>query len=61
MPRWLSNLLAFVITLGVPIILILSNVLLFMNPSWLAYEYSKPDFSKAQLFDDATRLLKGSE
>lgn len=61
MPRWLSILLVFVITLGVPIILILSNVLLFMNPSWLAYEYNKPDFPKAQLFDDVTRLLKGSE
>jgi len=61
MSRLIANLLVFVITLGVPIILILSNVLLFMNPSWLAYEYSKPDFPKAQLFDDATRLLKGSE
>ncbi len=61
MPRWFTNLLAVIITIGIPIILILSNVLLFMNPSWLAYEYSKPDFPKAQLFNDKDRLYFGSE
>ena len=61
MPKWSTNLLSIIITLGVPIILILSNVLLFMNPSWLAYEYSKPDFPKAQLFNDKDRLYFGSE
>ncbi len=61
MSRWRSNLLPLFITLGVPIVLVLSNVLAFMNPSWLAYEYSKPDFPKAPLFDDATRWNKASE
>ncbi|MBI5034436.1 MAG: TIGR01906 family membrane protein [Chloroflexi bacterium] len=61
MSRPIANVLALIITLGVPIILILSNVLLFMNPSWLAYEYSKPNFPKAELFNDKDRLYFGSE
>jgi integral membrane protein (TIGR01906 family) len=61
MPRWLPNLLPLVITLAVPIVLILSNVLLFMNPSWLAFQYSQPDFPKAERFNDKDRLYYGSE
>lgn len=61
MPKWLPNLLAFIITLAVPVILVLSNVLLFMNPAWLAFQYAQPGFPKAELFSDKDRLYFGSE
>lgn len=61
MPRWLPNLLALIITVAVPVILILSNVLLFMNPAWLAFQYAQPGFPKAELFSDQDRLYFGSE
>jgi integral membrane protein (TIGR01906 family) len=60
-PRWLPTLLVFVITLAVPVILILSNVLLFMNPAWLAFQYSQPGFPQAELFSAKDRLYFGSE
>jgi integral membrane protein (TIGR01906 family) len=60
-PRWLPTLLVLVITLAVPVILILSNVLLFMNPAWLAFQYSQPGFPQAELFSDKDRLYFGSE
>ncbi len=61
MSRWLTNLLSLIITLGVPVVLILSNVLLFMNPAWLAFQYSQPGFPQAELFSDKDRLYFGSE
>ena len=61
MPKWFPNLLALVITIAVPVVLILSNVLLFMNPAWLAFQYSQPGFPKAELFSDDKRLYFGSE
>ena len=61
MPKWLPGLLALIITIAVPVIFILSNVLLFMNPAWLAFQYSQPDFPKAELFSDKERLYFGSE
>lgn len=61
MPRWLPNLLALSVTVAVPVILILSNALLFMNPAWLAFQYAQPGFPKAELFSDADRLYFGSE
>lgn len=60
MPKWLPHLLALIITLAVPVILILTNVLLFMNPAWLAFQYSQPGFPKAELFSDKDRLYFGS-
>jgi integral membrane protein (TIGR01906 family) len=53
--------LVLVITLAVPVILILSNVLLFMNPAWLAFQYSQPGFPQAELFSAKDRLYFGSE
>lgn len=61
MPKWLPNLLAFLITLAVPIVLILSNVLLFMNPVWLAFQYAQPDFPASVRFTPQDRLKFGSE
>lgn len=61
MPKSLPNLLSFFITIAIPIVLILSNVLLFMNPAWLAFQYSQPGFPKAELFSDRDRLYFGSE
>ncbi len=61
MPKWFPNLLVLIITLAVPVILILANVLLFMNPAWLAFQYSQPGFPKAELFSDTDRLYFGSE
>jgi len=61
MPRWLSNLLTLVLIIGIPPFLILSNIFLFMTPQWLDYEYGKPDFPKAQLFDDTDRRYNAAE
>ncbi|MDE3087980.1 MAG: TIGR01906 family membrane protein [Chloroflexota bacterium] len=61
MPRWLTNLLMLVLIIGIPPFLILSNVFLFMAPNWLDYEYGKPDFPKAQLFDDKDRRYNAAE
>ncbi len=61
MLKGLPNLLGLIITLAVPVILVLANVLLFMNPAWLAFQYSQPGFPKAELFSDTDRLYFGSE
>ena len=61
MPRWLSNLLTLVLIIGIPPFLILSNIFLFMSPQWLDFEYGKPDFPKAQLFDDTDRRYNAAE
>ncbi len=61
MPRWLTNLLMIMVVVGIPPFLVLSNVFAFLNPGWLAFEYSRPDFPKAERFDDANRLYYGSE
>jgi integral membrane protein (TIGR01906 family) len=61
MPRRLTNLLSLIITLGVPVILILSNVLLFMNPAWLAFQYAQPNFPASVQFTPQDRLHFGSE
>ncbi|MCX7839569.1 MAG: TIGR01906 family membrane protein [Anaerolineae bacterium] len=59
--RHFPNLLALFITLAVPIVLILTNVLIFMNPAWLAYQYSKPDFPPSVRFTPAERYHFASE
>src|SRR5450759_3581462 len=61
MPRWLSTLFMLVLVVGIPPFLILSNVFLFMTPNWLDNEYGKPDFPKAQLFNDADRRYNAAE
>lgn len=55
--RWL----VLVITLAVPVVLILTNVLLFMNPAWLAYQYSKPDFPPSVRFTPNERYHFAAE
>jgi integral membrane protein (TIGR01906 family) len=57
----MSRLFMLVLVLGLMPFLILSNVFIFMSPSWLAYQYSQPDFPKAERFNDKDRLHFGSE
>ena len=61
MPRWLANLLMLVLVVGIAPFLIMSNIFLFATPSWLDYEYGKPDFPKAQIFNDADRRYNAAE
>ena len=61
MPRWLVNLLALVIVIGIPIALILTNVFIFMTPNWLAYQYSQPDFPPSVRFTPQDRYRLASE
>ncbi len=55
MPRWITNLFLFIIVAGIPPLLVLSNVMVFMSPQYLDYEYSKPDFPPSQLFNPPDR------
>jgi integral membrane protein (TIGR01906 family) len=55
------NLLALCITLCIPVVLILINVFIFMNPAWLAYQYSKPDFPPSVRFTPTERYRLASE
>jgi len=57
----ITNLLALVITLSIPVVLILTNVFIFMTPEWLAYQYSKPDFPPSVRFTPAERYHFASE
>ena len=57
----LPHLLALAITIGVPIALILANVFVFMNPTWLAYQYSQPDFPPPVRFTPPERYRLASE
>ena len=61
MPSWLNKLFAFIITLAVPVVLILSNVFLFATPEWLAFQYSQPDFPPSVRFTPADRYKFASE
>ena len=61
MPKWLPSILALAITIGVPIALILANVFVFMNPTWLAYQYSQPDFPPSVRFTPPDRYRLASE
>lgn len=61
MPKWFPDFLSLVITLAMPVILILTNVLLFMNPAWLAFQYAQPDFPASVRFTPQDRLHFGSE
>ncbi len=53
--------LTYIITLSVPILLILTNIYLFMTPQYLTFEYGKPGFPQAQRFDDAARRYNATE
>ncbi len=55
MPRWFGYLLAFLVAVGIPPFLVLSNLYVFMTPGYIEYEYNKPDFPKAARFSDAER------
>ncbi len=61
MSRPLSHTLTCLITLSIPVLLILTNIYLFATPQYLALEYGKPGFPKAQRFDDAARYYNASE
>lgn len=61
MSRSMTNLFSLIITLAVPVVLIVSNVLLFMNPAWLAFQYAQPDFPASVRFTPQDRLRFGSE
>lgn len=55
MPRWFAYLLVILIVIGIPPFLVLSNLYIFMTPSYMEYEYNKTDFPKADRFSDADR------
>lgn len=61
MARWLPNLLATIITLGIPPFLVLTTLFFFLSPQYLYFEYSKPDFPKADLFSPNDRYYYASE
>ncbi len=61
MPNWLSKLPMLALAIGIPPFLVLSSVHLFLTPSWIAFEYSRPDFPKADLFADKDRLYNATE
>ncbi|MBM3131293.1 MAG: TIGR01906 family membrane protein [Chloroflexi bacterium] len=61
MSRSLANLLSLIITLAVPVILILTNIFIFMNPTWLAVQYSQPDFPPSVRFTPPERYRLASE
>ncbi len=61
MSRWLTNLLVVLLVIGIPPFLVLTNVFAFLNPAWLRFEYSRPDFPKAERFNDADRLYYATE
>ncbi len=61
MPRSFANVLSLTVTLAVPIALILANVFLFMNPTWLAFQYSQPDFPPSVRFTPQERYRLASE
>jgi len=45
-----------VLTVCTPLLLLLSNLYLVATPAYIHYEYNKPDFPPAGLYDDAERL-----
>lgn len=55
MPRWLSNLLTLILVVGIPPFIVLSNLYLFLTPQYLDFEYTKPDFPKADRFNGQDR------
>jgi integral membrane protein (TIGR01906 family) len=61
MTKWLPNIFALVIVIGILITLILTNVFIFMTPNWLAYQYSQPDFPPSVRFTPQERYRLASE
>lgn len=61
MSKRLPPILSLIITLAVPIVLILTNIFIFMNPTWLAYQYGKPDFPPSVRFAPEDRYRLASE
>ncbi len=55
MPRWLLNLLTFVLVVGIPVFLVLTNLFVLMTPEWLDMQYHRPGFPQSVRFDDAAR------
>lgn len=61
MPKWLSTVLVIILIVGIAPLLVLTSVHIFLLPNWIAFEYSRPDFPKADLFNDKDRLLNATE
>lgn len=61
MPNWLRTLPHFILIIGIPPFLVLSAVHLFLTPNWIAFEYGRPNFPKAELFSDQARLFNATE
>ena len=61
MSRWLQNLLLIILVVGIPPFLVLSNIFVFLTPQYLDYEYNKPDFPKAERFNDKDRRYYATE
>ena len=51
---WVSKIMAVAL---IPVLLFSFNALLFLNPSYLEWEYSKPDFPKSEEFTDRERRI----
>lgn len=61
MPKWLSTVLVIILIVGIAPLLVLTSVHIFLLPNWIAFEYSRPDFPKADLFNDKDRLFNATE
>ncbi len=61
MPNWLRTLFVIILIIGIPPFLVLSAVHLFLTPNWIAFEYGRADFPKAELFNDKDRLYNATE
>jgi integral membrane protein (TIGR01906 family) len=61
MPNGLRSLFHLILIFGLPPFLVLTAVHLFLNPSWISFEYGRPDFPKAELFTDQARLVNATE
>jgi integral membrane protein (TIGR01906 family) len=54
-PKLIVTLLGILIVLAIPLLLVLSNVNLFMTPQFVYYEYGKPDFPPSSRYEPAAR------
>ncbi len=52
----MTRTLASTLTLLIPSLLVLTNIYFFMTPQYLAFEYGKAGFPKAERFSDADRF-----
>lgn len=55
-PAALNPVVRIVLVLCTPLVLLLSNLYVGATPAFIRYEYNKPDFPPADLYDSAERL-----